>query len=205
VKTPNFKGVLAVLRAIFYLWHPHAMNWRIVIVVAAIGLASMVVVSGVGSDLPGQSIQRLAGVLNFAQGVFGGEPNLSAGDISTEARSALFSLAGSLFQGGPILGVGTSGFEALAPRFLSASVVEVYPHNLVLQFAAEFGLVGIALLAGLVLLPLAAFALALGGASRSSPSLRTAAPVPSSERQAPARSWEDSAERAAQPPFLCQL
>ena len=45
----------------------------------------------------------------------------------------------------PVLGVGTSGFEALSPRLLSPDEVEAWPHNSVLQVAAEFGVVGLTL------------------------------------------------------------
>ena len=66
-----------------------------------------------------------------------------------------------LFEQAPLIGTGTSGFNALTPEQLSGSE---YPHNAILQIAAEYGLVGLAICGGLILLAL--FRPAPGSATR---------------------------------------
>lgn len=76
------------------------------------------------------------------------------GGNSTEIRLALFGLAGDLFVQHPLVGVGTAGYTVFALPLLSSATangVPLYPHNLELQFAAEFGLLGLLAL-GLFLL-----------------------------------------------------
>ncbi len=57
-----------------------------------------------------------------------------------------------MFEERPVLGFGTSGFEAMSIRFLGYD--EAYPHDAVLQFAAEYGLAGAALFVSLILVGL---------------------------------------------------
>ncbi len=71
-----------------------------------------------------------------------------------ESRLRLYGLAVSLFEERPILGVGTSGFQALSPRTLGPLEADAYPHNALFQFGAEYGLVGVALFVTIVLLGL---------------------------------------------------
>lgn len=81
----------------------------------------------VGQLLPGQSISRS---LSFLTG--------SGSGLSSNGRSALWSQAYSLFRDHPLFGIGTGGFFA-------ANGVEHYPHNLLLEVAAELGVLGLAL------------------------------------------------------------
>ncbi len=61
----------------------------------------------------------------------------------------LFAYAGELWSHSPLIGAGTGGFQTLSPRALGAAA-DAYPHNAVLQFAAEHGLLGVALFLVLV-------------------------------------------------------
>jgi O-antigen ligase len=87
--------------------------------------------------VPGDAMNRVAETL------VGGESGLD-----TNGRSELWAEAWRAFVDHPALGVGTGGFAAVAP-------IETYPHNLFLEAAAEWGLLG--------LLPLVA-ALGVGAA-----------------------------------------
>lgn len=144
---------LALLGLIALLTKPHAISWRLVGLVAAVTLASVVVASEVAPELPGQSIQRFAGLMDFLDGGLPGDSGAAAADTSA-GRVTLYRLAVSMFQERPILGVGTSGFQALSPQLVGAAQADAYPHNALLQFAAEFGIVGLALFASLALLAL---------------------------------------------------
>ena len=93
-------------------------------VVLAVAFASQLV--------PGDAIERVASL--FVGGVDAQETN---------GRAELWTLAWQTFLEHPWLGIGTGGFSAVAPS-------NVYPHNLVLEAAAEWGLVGLAALAGIL-------------------------------------------------------
>jgi O-antigen ligase len=80
--------------------------------------------------VPGQDVERALGVF------LGG----AAEGLSSSGRIELWSLAWSAFLDHPLLGLGTGGFAVIAPVYL-------YPHNLVLEVAAELGVVGLAALA----------------------------------------------------------
>lgn len=146
-----FLGVLGTIR---YLSRPHHAKWRFAGAVAGLAVASILVVSVAAPDLPGQSIARFGSFGDFLQGGLSGGPNNSTTDISSSIRVSLFGFAVSLFEERPVLGVGTGGFESLSPRFLAPINAEQYPHNALLQFAAEFGLVGLAIFLSLALIAL---------------------------------------------------
>lgn len=100
------------------------------------GLVAVVLVSQL---VPGQATNRALSVLT----------GTGAG-LSSNGRSELWSQASSAFDTHPLLGLGTGGFAAVNPA-------NVYPHNLVLEVAAELGLAGLipllgALVGGLAIL-----------------------------------------------------
>jgi len=144
--------LLGVLGAIRYLSRPHGVNWRLAGAAAGLAVASMVVVSVAAPDLPGQSIARFGSFGDFLQSGLSEGPSSSTTDLSSSIRVNLFGYAVSLFEEQPVLGVGTGGFEPLSRRYLDPINAEPYPHNALLQFAAEFGLVGVAIFASLALL-----------------------------------------------------
>lgn len=85
------------------------------------------------SYLPGVALTRLLSTDVLADA---GDPSSSIG-----TRFVLFQLAVQMFSASPIVGVGTGGFQAYTAT--QASLVALpYPHNELLQIAAEFGLVG---------------------------------------------------------------
>lgn len=149
-----FLLVLGALGLVGCLARPRAADWRLVGLVAGIAVVSILVVSLAAAFVPGQSLQRFTRFEGFVQGALSGEPTTSAVDTSAQARVTLFGLAVSLFEERPILGSGTASFEALSPRFLGAAEADQYPHNAVLQLAAEFGLLGVVLFVGLTTLAL---------------------------------------------------
>jgi O-antigen ligase len=123
--------------------------------IAALCLASVVGLATVASQLPSTALDRFTLLGDFIQNGLSGELTTTVGDTSAGNRVALFEVAATMFAEHPVLGVGTSGFEALSPRLLSPDEVEAWPHNSVLQVAAEFGVVGLTLF--LIMIGLALF------------------------------------------------
>jgi O-antigen ligase len=140
-------GVFASIR---YFSHPKLVKWRLTGLVTAVGLGSLVLVSIAGPDLPSLSTQRFSLFADFLSRGASGDLNTAVGDTSSGERVQLFGLAITLFETHPVLGVGPEGFDVLSPHYLSPIEADVYPHNAILQFAAEYGLVGLALFLVLV-------------------------------------------------------
>ncbi len=63
-----------------------------------------------------------------------------ASGLSSNGRTQLWSQAFTLFGQHPLFGIGTGGFSGLN--------VESYPHNILLEVAAELGLIGLVVLVG---------------------------------------------------------
>ncbi len=141
-------AAIGFFAAVRYFARPGRVNWRIAGTVAAATLASVVALSAVGQALPGMSLVRFTLFEDFVSRFVGGEFNPSIGDTSSGRRVVLYEAAVSMFQERPLLGYGTGGFQAASPRFTGPPFY-AWPHNAALQFAAEFGLVGVALFGGL--------------------------------------------------------
>ncbi len=157
---------VAVIGTFAFLPQIRLVNVRFIGVVAGVAVASVTIIAVAGSSLPGLSLERFTRLGDFIQSGLSGQVNSGAGDTSAETRVRLFGLAVSLFEEHPVLGTGTDGFGVLSPRILGPTEGEAYPHNAVLQFAADFGLVGVVIVLSLVFL---AFSrrLADGNASRA--------------------------------------
>jgi hypothetical protein len=67
----------------------------------------------------------------------------SGSDLSTNGRSQLWATAWQGFVDHPLLGLGTGGFASVRPD-------ELYPHNLLLESAAELGILGVLAIVGLI-------------------------------------------------------
>jgi O-antigen ligase len=147
-------AVMAVVGVIRYLSRRPRLGWRAAGIIGALVLVSIATVSTLASDLPAVSIERFGLLGDFVAQELAGESGGLTSDTSAATRVTLFRLAVDLFIESPVLGAGTAGFEALGPRFLSPLEAEPYPHNAVLQFAAELGVAGLSIL--VVLLALAA-------------------------------------------------
>ena len=85
--------------------------------------------------LPQQSIWRIQLLIDAMVGR--GEL-----DNSSMSRVQLLDIATEMFLARPILGYGTAGFETVAKLIPDMSDLR-YPHNLVAQVAAEFGIMGL--------------------------------------------------------------
>ncbi len=124
-------------------------------------LVAFVALSGLISE---RSALRFGGLVDAAADALD-EPGTASGDglgeeeledpegrpSSIVQRTGLYRLAAQLFLAQPVVGVGTSGFEVAArndPTVVGAD----YPHNLPLQVASEFGMVGLALVGALGIL-----------------------------------------------------
>jgi O-antigen ligase len=102
------------------------------------GLLAAVIV--VPLALPGATVGRALSTL------IGGNSGLSS-----NGRSALWAQAFTAFAQHPFIGIGTGGFGAL-------NAAEPYPHNILLEMAAELGIVGALLFIGIVVSAAAAMA-----------------------------------------------
>lgn len=135
-----------------HLTRPRAITWSRIATVAGITVATVAFIAAVAGALPSAALDRFALLGDFVDSALSGDLSTSTGDTSAGNRVVLFEAAGAMFEDRPILGVGTSGFEVLAPRYLSPDELEAWPHNAILQVAAEFGIVGLALLLAMVFL-----------------------------------------------------
>jgi O-antigen ligase len=137
-------GVVGVTR---HLARPHAVRWQQMGAVAALALASVVIVSVAAPNLPSLSLERFANLAEFVQGSVSSDAGVPGGDTSAAARVQLYQFAVQTFEQRPLVGAGTAGFEALSPAALGPAA-DTYPHNAILQVAAEFGLLGLGLFLG---------------------------------------------------------
>lgn len=110
---------------------------RIAAPVMAVGLAAAGGLLFI--DLPTASLARY----DLLVASLSGEGSDAYLDASLESRLSLYQLALSRFADGPFFGHGTAAFEATGGTF-------EYPHNLLLQFAADFGILGLGLILGIV-------------------------------------------------------
>jgi O-antigen ligase len=104
------------------------------------GVGGVAVLALAVSRLPEQSISRLL----LIGGVFGP----GGGGTSVEARVDLFSLATQMFVSSPLFGHGTGSFAAYTSTIPGLEAF-AFPHNDLLQMAAEFGMVGALTFVGL--------------------------------------------------------
>jgi O-antigen ligase len=94
---------------------------RRLVAVGAVVIAAAILIPVV---VPGSSIGRsLSTILGNSSG------------LSSNGRSALWAKAYSAFGAHPLAGIGTGGFAAYD--------LEFYPHNILLEVAAELGIVGV--------------------------------------------------------------
>jgi O-antigen ligase len=138
-------GLIGVIAIVRYFSRPSQVNWRATGAIAGLVVALVLAVSLALPDLPGQSTQRFSLFADFVGNTLSGELNTAVGDTSSGTRVQLFGLAVNLFDANPILGVGPGGFKTLSPSYLSTIEAESYPHNAFLQFAAEYGIVGLSI------------------------------------------------------------
>lgn len=130
---------------------PAAAERRLAVLGGVVAVTA-IVAAAVPGLLPDLSLDRFALFFDFVGGsVSGAGP---AGDTSSSARMGLFGLALTMFQDRPFVGAGTAGFEALSPIYAGPMAADAYPHNALLQFAAEYGLIGVAVFAAIVIVAL---------------------------------------------------
>jgi O-antigen ligase len=140
---------MSIVGAVRYLAHPGSVDWPRTATVAGAVLVVILVVSFASTSLPTLSTSRFASFGDFIQTALTGDPgDPAAVDTSAATRVALYGVAAAMFQERPILGYGTAGFEAMSNRLVGFDIG--WPHDALLQFAAEFGLVGAALFVSLV-------------------------------------------------------
>lgn len=141
-------GLLVGLAAFFALaLRSSASRRRIPILV----ISAVLAVAAIAIVVPGEATQRSLSILSDA-----------GSGISSNGRNQLWSLAFELISEHPLEGVGTGGFAAV-------SRVELYPHNILLEAAAEIGVAGLVLVLGLML---SAFSRLVGAWQRAPDDLR---------------------------------
>jgi O-antigen ligase len=135
-----------------YLWQHRGLSGRVAGGLAVAAVVSIVAFSVVADQLPESSLKRFQLLGDFAGSGLSGSVSTTTGDISAGVRVTLFGVAISMFQDRPLLGMGTAGFQSLSPRYASPLEADAYPHNAILQIAAEFGLPGLFLFGSLIVL-----------------------------------------------------
>jgi O-antigen ligase len=105
------------------------------LVLVAVGLVAAAIL--VGQLVPGQDLNRSLSIL------LGGD-TAGHGGLDANGRFALFSAGWNLFTSHPFLGIGTGSFAAISP--------ELYPHNILLEVGVEYGILGVALIVGILFL-----------------------------------------------------
>jgi O-antigen ligase len=142
------RGPLVVGALLFLAWVARSVvdlrfvTWRRLGAVAIVAAAVLVAVSTLATALPEAAVVRFVNLGEFVGNVLSGESASSTGDVTAGQRVRLFDLALVLFQEHPLFGTGTAGYEALAPLYIGREA-SAYPHNAVLQFASDFGLLGV--------------------------------------------------------------
>jgi O-antigen ligase len=122
-------GVVLGLIALFAFIGGDPVSRRRIPLTVIGGLAAAVLVA---QFVPGQAVNRALSVLT----------GTGAG-VSSNGRSELWSAALQTFSAHPFFGLGTGGFATVNPENL-------YPHNLLLEIASELGVVGLALIFGIL-------------------------------------------------------
>ena len=145
--------LMGLAAAIGYMARLHAIRWRLVGGVAGLALASIFVTSIAAPNLPAQSLGRFSSLGDFIGSGLSGDPAAAGGETSATARVRLFQYAIEMFVERPLIGAGTGGFAALSRSALGPDA-DTYPHDAILQVAAEFGLLGLALFLGVIVLGL---------------------------------------------------
>lgn len=144
---------------------------RVLLRVGALIIGTVVIFVSLSGVLPARSGVRFAGLVEAAEDALDEGPlengdELNGGGQSGEdpeeqpsrpssivQRAGLYRLAFDMFLEHPLLGAGTAGFEVVA-RTAPGLEVREYPHNLVLQVASEFGVLGLVLFGALGILAL---------------------------------------------------
>ncbi len=145
-------AVLAIAGVVRYFSAARIGKWRVALAGTGLVLLVATVLMVVGPSLPALSLARFTSLVAFVQGSPGGY-SVAGGETSAAARVVLFQFAIQLWSQHPLVGVGTSGFQALSGPALGAAA-DVYPHNAMLQIAAELGLLGLAIFVPLVAIAL---------------------------------------------------
>ena len=114
--------------------------------IAGVAIASVVILWATAASLPDEALRRFERLGEFAQSVLAGE-DAAAQDSSAGARVTLFRGAWAMFEDNPVAGSGTAGFEAGSQYYVGVREAAEYPHNALLQFAAEYGIVGVVIFA----------------------------------------------------------
>lgn len=120
--------VFVLIAAYCFKTIPYRLN-----LLVAVSVIIVMVLSAYGLGMLDTTLGRID--LIFEQ------PDMGA---SADIRLELFREALHMWTQNPVTGVGAGGF----PVLLGYGDVRVYPHNLVLEVLAEFGLIGFILLAG---------------------------------------------------------
>jgi len=106
--------------------------------------------SSIGRFIPQTSAARLESLSTILTGIANQDLSDEAPDNSTGDRLIAYQFAENIFKGSPVVGKGTSSFVTLVsteePRLIFPEPIE-HPHNLVLEMASEYGMIGLLILA----------------------------------------------------------
>ena len=143
--------VLAVVMGWRWLFQTGSRDPRAGRTVLAVAVASIAVAFVAATNIPGESLERFANLGEFTGAAVSGGAD-AASDTSAGARVTLFESAWAMFEDHPLIGAGAAGFAAISARYAGVNGADEYPHNAFLQFAAEHGVVGLAVFGAFVVM-----------------------------------------------------
>jgi O-antigen ligase len=101
----------------------------------------------IGQLLPQFAAQRFQDMGRLVGAMFGADQEIKGN--SDNVRIELYRIAISMFEQAPILGNGTASFEQTT-RLIPPIAELTHPHNLLLLFASEYGLIGLAVFVSII-------------------------------------------------------
>lgn len=116
--------LIAVLAVSYFAWDNKKLKWGVVAIVLLVSILIF--------TIPGLSERFVS--------VFTGDDN------STNVRLVMWQGTWRLIKAHPIFGAGLSGFPSLYDQYREARHIELlkYPHNIILNFWVELGIIGLA-------------------------------------------------------------
>jgi len=141
--------VIVVLGAIRYVVTDRARVWRLIGGGIGLFLVSLLVLSAAAPALPASALGRFASLAEFVHGGFSVDAVVPGGETSAAARVSFARFAAEMFADHPLVGGGTASFQVRYQAAMGPNAA-TYPHNAILQVAAEYGFLGLALFVGVI-------------------------------------------------------
>lgn len=133
----------------FWIVLAQQQRWRRIALLVVVGalVIFLPLPSVIARHIPDMAIWRFANLLDTVAAYVGG------GDVALEAsaqgRVMAWNLAVDMFATRPLTGWGAASFATVIETSLTWSLA--YPHNIILQVMAEYGVIGLAMMAAVII------------------------------------------------------